>query len=79
MMLKDFTIKFLVDSLAQAEVIKYKNYRSARQHVQYFIKNGRLQLRRNNRNNYYLVNVSEVREIIKALSSTGVGYWHAKL
>ena len=62
---KDYTIKYLVDKLAEAGIIRYKNYHSARQHIQYWIRRGRLQLRQSNRNNYYLVNDSEIKEIKK--------------
>ena len=75
----DHTIKYLVEALRKAGLVKYKNYRSARQMIQYWIKSGKLQLRQSRRNNYYLINDKEVKEIIKQLSYKGEGFYHAQL
>lgn len=78
--MKDHTIKYLVDKLHEAGIIRrYKNYRSARQTVQSWITSGRLQLRQDDRNNYYLVNEKEVEQIIRAFRWQGEGFWHAEL
>lgn len=60
----DHSIKYLIDALTKVGIIKYKNYRTARTVVQGWIKSGKLKLRVSRRNNYYLVNDDEVKEII---------------
>jgi hypothetical protein len=75
----DKTIKYLVRALVEAGLIKCKNYRSARQHVQYWIKSGRLQLRQRAITRYYLVNDIEISDIIRAFSFGGEGFYHVKL
>lgn len=77
--MKDHTIKKLIEALRESGRITAKTYLGARQVLGYWIRTGKLVLRKRAFTGYYLVNDKEIEEIVKAFSYGGEGFYHAQL
>lgn len=70
-------MKHLIFNLVKAGIIKTESYQSARNTIEYWIKTGKLILRREASSKYWLMNEKEIKEIVKEFS-TRSHKWHYK-
>lgn len=74
--MKDKTLLSLVRSLIQAGVINAQTENGGRQTVKYWIRYGKLTLRKRPHSQWNVVNDEEIAQIISAFSPGGKGEWH---
>ncbi len=77
MYMKDYPLRSLIPILLEAQVCN-GTFEGARQTLHYWMRKGRLTLRRYPASKRYAVNPKEIQQIIKAFSPDGKGEWHAK-
>lgn len=72
------SLTYLMKILMEKGIITAKSMDGARQTVYYWMRNGRLALRRKSMSNIYVVTDKDIEQIVKALSPGGKGKWEYK-
>jgi hypothetical protein len=75
--MKNHNVKYLVYKLLEAGLITATTYLGAKQVLHYWIRTGKLKLRRRSYNGYYMVTDEEINAILDAFSESGPGFWYA--